>query len=293
MKKLISLILVISVLFSLGTVVAHADTAEVELTGQILTTVIDVDIPTTASFTINPNIPEGTDGRYIMPTLEVFNATTAPITLSIMGFDNKAGTENQFTEVLRSDRNWLEMGASESNIYIYLGITGNSGQYGFLNHTELLSKPAAYEVQQGEQVLCHIKPDHNVNLKLECQSGSAFPYTVTSIYELVFVASLYEKEVVQKVASIHDVFIEGSTYEWNPDPITEYVYVPNIGSVNFTMVADATTWYQIGVLGVPGTQTKRINSFTDGETGERFTRLEYEYDGETVTKKFIFLSIPL
>lgn len=290
MKRILSLLLVMSLLFSFGTVAAYAETSEVELTGQILTTIIDVDIPTTASFTINPNIPEGTEGRYIMPSLRVFNATTAPITLSIIDFDNKAGTENQFTEVERSDKNWAEMGSNESNSFIYLGITGSSDQFGFLNHLDLLSEPSAYEVQQEEQVLCHIQPDSHVSLELECQSGSAFPETITSVYELVFVASLYEKDVAPKVSSIDDVYFDGLEYEWNPEPITEYLYVPDTEAVKFTVVTDATTTYQVGSIDNVGTQVKHMGTYLDIETGERYLDFEYEYDGETVTKRFFFLS---
>lgn len=291
MKRIVSLLLVISVLLSFGTVAAHADTAEVELTGQILTTVIDVDIPTTASFTINPNIPEGTEGRYIMPILEVFNATTAPVTVSIIGFDNKAGTPNQFTEVNRGDKNWAELGANESNSFIYLGISGASDQYGFLNHIDMLNEPSAYDVQQEPQVLCHIQPDHTINLNLECQSGSAFPTSITSVYELVFVASLYEKEVVPKEASIDDVSFEGSFYEWNPDPISEIVYVPDSRTVDITVIADDNVWYTISPYGLSGIRTMHMDTKIDEETSERYLTIEYEYDGQTVTKRFVFLDL--
>jgi hypothetical protein len=291
MKRIVSLLLVITVLLSFGTVAAHADTAEVELTGQILTTVIDVDIPTTASFTINPNIPEGSEGRYIMPILEVFNATTAPVTVSIIGFDNKAETPNQFTEVNRGDKNWAELGANESNSFIYLGISGVSDQYGFLNHIDMLNEPSAYDIQQEPQVLCHIQPDHTINLNLECQSGSAFPTSITSVYELVFVASLYEKEVVPKEASIDDVSFEGSFYEWNPDPITEIVYVPDSRTVDITVVADDNVWYTISPYGLSGIRTMHMDTKIDEETSERYLTIEYEYDGQTVTKRFVFLDL--
>lgn len=285
MKRIMSLLIVISVLFSLGTASVHADTSEVVLTGEILTTVIDVDIPTTASFTINPNIPEGTEGRYVMPVLEVFNATTAPITLSIIGFDNKPDTDNQFMEVARDDRNWAELGANESSSYIYLGITGESDQWGFLNHTEFISTPSAAEVQLAEQTLCHVKSDTTVCLTLECQSGSAFPNAVTSIYELVFVASLYEKE-----CEITDFDIEGSDYMWNPDPVTEEIMVIDEMTIDFTVVTEEEdTFYQVNGYDFTGSQSSRLDTMYS--EGSRYITLEYMYEEQMVTKT-ILLSQP-
>lgn len=285
MKRIMSLMLAVTMVFSLMMTSAHAETAEVELTGEILTTVIDVDIPTTASFTINPNIPEGTEGRYVMPILEVFNATTAPITLSIVGFDNKAGSDNQFTEVARDDRNWAELGSNESTSYIYLAIIGESDQWGFLNHIDLLSTPSAAEVQVAERELCHIKSDTSVNLSLECQSGSAFPSAVTSVYELVFVASLYEKE-----SAISDFSIEGSSYIWNPEPVTEEIIVIDEMTVDFTVATEAEdTFYQVNGYDFTGSQSSRLDTLNSGD--QRYMTLYYLYEGEMVTKT-ILLSQP-
>jgi hypothetical protein len=285
MKRIMSLLLVISLIFSLTAISVHAETAEVELTGEILTTVIDVDIPTTASFTINPNIPEGTEGRYIMPILEVFNASTAPITLSIVGFDNKANSENQFTEVTRSDRNWAELGANESTSYIYLGITGDSDQWGFLNHTDFISTPSAAEVQSSEQKLCHVKSDTTVNLQLECQSGSSFPNAITSVYELVFVASLYEKECV-----IIDFDIEGSDYIWNPEPVTEEIIVIDEMTIDFTVITEEdNSFYQVNGYDYTGSQSSRLDTMYSESA--RYITIEYMYEEQMVTKT-ILLSQP-
>ncbi|GEM_PF-1917437 len=281
MKRIMSLMLVVTMVFALMVTSAYAETAEVELTGEILTTVIDVDIPTTASFTINPNIPEGTEGRYVMPILEVFNATTAPITLSIVGFDNKAGSANQFTEVAREDRNWAELGANESMSYIYLGITGESDQWGFLNHVDLLSTPSAAEVQLAERELCHIKSDTSVSLRLECQSGSAFPSAITSIYELVFIASLYEKD-----SGITDFSIEGSSYIWNPEPVTEEIIVIDEMTLDFTVVAkDENTFYQVNGYDFTGSISSRLDTMNSGD--QRYMTLYYMYEGEYITKTLL------
>ncbi len=281
MRRIMSVLLVLSVLFSLGTVSVHADTSEVLLTGEILTTVIDVDIPTTASFTINPNIPEGTEGRYIMPILEVLNATTAPITLSITGFDNKVGSENQFMEVARNDRNWAELGANESTSYIYLGITGDSNQWGFLNHTDFINTPSAADVQLSEQTLCHVKSDTTINLKLECQSGSAFPNAVTSIYELVFVASLYERQ-----SEIIDFDIAGSDYIWNPDPVTEEIFVIDEMTIDFTVVTEVeNTFYQVNGYDFVGSQSSRLDTMYSESS--MYITIEYMYEDQMVTKTIL------
>ncbi|MDA3845436.1 MAG: hypothetical protein PF505_02680 [Vallitaleaceae bacterium] len=287
MKKMLTLLLALTLLFSTMAVSVSADTSEVTLTGEILTTIIDVDIPTCASFTINTNIAEGTEGRYVMPTLHIFNATTAPITLSIVGFDNKPESENQFTEVSRDDKDWASLGATESTSYIYLGITGEQDQSGFLNHTELFSIPSAVEVQSAEQQLCHIKSDMKVDLEIECQSGSAFPNAITSVYELIFVASLYE-DVVEP-STITDLVVHDNLYfTWDASKGTEYLAMADDQMVTLTIVTNQPdTNYLVNGLDYFGSQTININTLILPDNHGRYITIEYLYDDTWFTKKII------
>jgi len=71
------------------------------------------------------------------------------------------------------------------------------------------------------------------------------------------------------------------------------VYVPDSRTVDITVVADESVWYTISPYGISGTQTRRMDTKTDQETGERYLTIEYEYDGQTVTKRFVFLDLAL
>lgn len=285
-----------------------ASTANVEVTGEILATVIDVDIPTTASFIINPNLPESNPGRYTMPTLPIINNTTAPVTLTMTGFDNKVGSENQFTEVAQNAKDWERLGASESKNYIYLAITAANDQAAFLNHTMLLSQASADQVQVEDKELCHIKAGGNVALDLECQSGSAFPNQLTSVYELTFVVSLYqglevtveseepevpkapEEPVVQPVGQITNVVISGtsSTLNFTSDS-KHYIDTAMPQKATFTITTSTPDFnYYINGVKYTGSQTVTVNTTYQAAFNGYFVPLVHMYDGVQRTIGYVF-----
>lgn len=291
MKRIISLIITIAIVLNMMVFSVSASTANLELTGEILATVIDVDIPTTASFTIDPNIPEGSAGRYTMPTLSITNNTTAPVTMTMTGFDNKAGTANQFTEVASDAKEWDRLGTTESKSYIYLALTGEDDQPGYLNHTTLLSQASADQVQLGEKELCNIKAGGTVALDLECRSGSTFPSQLTSVYELTFVVSLYEgleempstvvpEPDVPPVGMITSVTINGVS---TPLDFTRtalyYIDVPVPQTATFTITTSTPDFtYTLGNVKYTGSQTITTTNI-NWATNNYFSELSHMYNG--------------
>jgi len=303
MKKILSIITIIVIMLNMMGLSVFANTVEVELTGEIMSTVIDVDIPTAASFNINPNLPEGNPGRYIMPSLNITNNTTAPITVTMTDFDNKEGTANQFTEVARSSKVWDRLGTTESSTYIYLGFIAAENQTAFLNHSALLSEATADQVQQENKELCNIKAGGTIKLDLECQSGSAFPNQVTSVYKMIFVVSLYQgleeiqipeeqtpELVIPTVTGITSIVIDGVPSQLDFTKSAVY-YIdktfPYSSEFKITTSSDAIS-YVVNYKTYTGNRTFNVDNVDWSTPGAYYAELKHTYNGTPVTIIYVF-----
>ncbi len=185
MKKIILITIILAMLFS---ITANAQTNVTELTGTIQASILDVDIPTLASFTINPNGP-----TFSSPDLIISNNSTMPVTLSISGFDNKAGSDNQFIEVGREDKDWDNLGISQSSKYIHIAIGAkNPNEMGYIINREWQNDVSAHDVQAGTIECGSMAPFRNVTLKFTGEYGKAFQQTFTTTYDLMFLVSIME-----------------------------------------------------------------------------------------------------
>lgn len=300
MKKIIAIILFSASLFNMMALSSLASTKEVVVTGDILATIIDVDIPSAASFNIDPNLPEGDPNRYVMPTLNIRNNTTAPVTVKMTRFDNKVGTPNQFIEVARDSQQWDRLGATDSTKYIYLGLIADEGQAAFLNHTSLLSQISAALIQAESKELCHIKSGGTVSLELECQSGSAFRNTITSVYELTFVVSLYEGEEIEEEEEVTEIvpaqngvitsiIVDGMPNQGvatvNKD---HYVDVANPATSRVTITTSTEdTTYLVNGFGYKGSQTLNMHNLPWSNPGAYYLEVIYQYDNKDVRIRYI------
>lgn len=288
MKKIVSIISLVAVMLNMVGISVSANSTEVVLTGEVYSTIIDVDIPTTASFTVDPNVPEGDAERYVLPTLNVTNHTTAPITLTLTGFDNKAGSDNQFIEVARGDKEWEKIGSNDSTTYIYLGVTAVDNQSAFLDHTSLLSQASADLVQQENKELCNIKSGGTVTLDLECQTGSSFPSAITSVYDMTFVVSLYDGEPIYKYGLITDISIVGINSTPLPTHSQQYTCSVDIATAATIIVTTERedTVFAINGIDYTGSQTINIDlpEWTAPDNG--LITLIYNYQGTDVTVKY-------
>lgn len=185
MKKILSLVIVIALLFS-NSVFAQENTTEV--TGNIQASIIDVDIPTTASFMIDPNGPS-----FFAPEVYISNDSTMPVSVTLVAFDNKVDTLNQFIEVGQYDKAWGDLGQNESKRFIYLAIGPHSIHHeGFVEGTVYDGMISAHQVQQMPVSFASIRPGYSVGLDMECNFGRAMSGTFTTRYDLVFIVSLME-----------------------------------------------------------------------------------------------------
>lgn len=185
MKKILAILMVLTTMLSTN---VFADETKMELTGTIQASIIDVDIPTVASFTINPNGP-----TFTSPDLVITNNSTMPVTLSLSGFDNKAATDNQFTEVGQYDKDWQDLGIHASKNYIYLAVDAkNPAEVGYVDGEEWIGAKSAHQVQGGAMECASIAPFSNVTLNFESEFGRSFQAPLTTTYELLFIVALMD-----------------------------------------------------------------------------------------------------
>ncbi len=185
MKKLILVTFIIATLMSTS---VFAQTSLTEVTGSIEASILDVDIPTVASFTINPNEPD-----FVSPDLIITNNSTMPVTLSLTGFDNKVDSENQFTEVGANEKDWDNLGINESKHYIYLAIGAkDSYEEGYIINKEWLNDVSALTVQSSTIECASIAPGRNVTLNFRANYGRAYEEAFTTTYDLIFLISIME-----------------------------------------------------------------------------------------------------
>ena len=185
MKKFLLLTLIMVTLMSTS---IFAQSGVTEVTGTIQASILDVDIPTVASFTINPNGP-----TFTSPDMIITNNSTFPVTLSLSSFDNQVDSENQFTEVGIADKDWDNLGISESSKYIYLAIGAkDSYEDGYIINREWLNDVSAVEVQAAQVECGSVAPMSDITLNFKGEYGKAFQQTITTTYDLMFLVSIME-----------------------------------------------------------------------------------------------------
>lgn len=185
MKKIIILGIITGLLFGNNT---FAQDNVTEVTGNIQVSIIDVDIPTSASFMIDPNGP-----TFIAPKLYITNDSTMPVSVSLTAFDNKAETVNQFIETYKNDKDWYNLGANESKRFIYLGIGAEDlHQEGYVEDSVREGMIPAILVQERDVDFASIKPGNTVTLEMEGNYGRAIDGAFSTTYELIFIISVMD-----------------------------------------------------------------------------------------------------
>jgi hypothetical protein len=185
LKRILIVLLVVTTLFSNS---VFAQTGKTEVTGNIQPAIINVDIPSQASFIIDPNGP-----TFIAPELFICNNSTMPISVSMTSFDNKVDTPNQFEEVEKNEKDWWNLGTNGSKRFIYLGIGADDlYQEGYVEDKSWNEVISATQVQTETVECASIRPSHTVSLQMECNYGRAISGAFTTTYELVFIVSVMD-----------------------------------------------------------------------------------------------------
>lgn len=201
-KKILSLILVLTMIFSLSAVSSFAEDpiydsfidqaeGETQVTGTITPTVISFTIPTSTTFTLDPNLAEGL--RFVTTGFTVTNNATAPLTVSVESFAQKAGAGHLFNDVAKdiyTTEQWNKLGKGDSESKIALGLkTVDPLQWGSLLKTDPLyvtdSIAAGAAVEIGV-----INPSEAVDFTFEASHGNSFSEEITAEYIISWIFGL-------------------------------------------------------------------------------------------------------
>lgn len=189
MKRILALALICAVLFSNT---AFAQTKATEVTGNTQSSIINVNIPTSATFTINPN-GKTPETRFIAPDLKIQNNSTMPVTISLSKLDNKTGSSNMFTEVGAADKVWAELGVTNSAKFIYLALAAkNNAEAGYMTGKTWGAEKSAVAVKAGTIECASIVPNGEITLNFKCEHGRAFESAIQTTYDLTFIVSVMQ-----------------------------------------------------------------------------------------------------
>ena len=170
-----------------GYTVKYISAETLEILGNIKATVINITVPTSIEFVANPE-----DGSIISPNFEIINNTNVDLVVSLCDFSLSENSLHTFTDVLPEDKNWAELGVSDSKKYISLGLkplkTEDDGWVDCLENQPIYVKQVK-EID-GMMELGTIKKNSGVSFELVGNAGRAFLETVSVTYDLVFMFEL-------------------------------------------------------------------------------------------------------
>jgi hypothetical protein len=107
------------------TYVNATDSADIEINGEIMATVLSVTLPQSVDFVINPN---GTtaDERFITPEFKIINGAYTPIDMYVSKFEAHEDSEHVFEDVAPdkyTETQWARLNKAKSMGEIALGIS--------------------------------------------------------------------------------------------------------------------------------------------------------------------------
>lgn len=202
-KKILSLILVLTMIFSLSAVSSFAEdllyddgttTGDTIVTGTITPTVVSFTIPTSTSFTLDPNQEIGE--RFVSTGFSVTNNATAPLTVSVDSFAQKAEQDHFFTDV-EPDKygEWGNLGKTISESEIALGLKiDDSSQWSSVTREATLYVVDSIEADAADAdaaiEIGVINPNQTVDFNFEASHGNSFSEEITSEYVISWIFGL-------------------------------------------------------------------------------------------------------
>ncbi|MGF7058703.1 hypothetical protein [Brassicibacter mesophilus] len=188
-KSLIS-ILIILVLSSNG--VVFAETGDVAVNGDIQATVLNVTVPISTGFVIDPNGATAEE-RFIAPDFTVSSGTNAPLKVSVSSLEQALDTQYSFTDVLPTnftDEEWEKLGITDSSAYLALALKAKDNtEWRSLTQTDPLYVKEVLDAGQAVEI-GSLDPNSSATFTLEAKHGNAFDSAIQSKYTITFVFEL-------------------------------------------------------------------------------------------------------
>lgn len=194
-KKSLSYLTVFLIAFNISGMnesVVFASTAETAVVGSVTPTLIKVSAPARIAFSIDPNIVDP-DKRFNSSKIKLINESNAAVKIKI-----KAGSENfMLSEIspwkpvnmLPNAFTWNDLGTTESQSYIALGIKPDTG-----NWKNVIRQDPLYVVEQNistaDIVFGEIDRNSDANMQLVCFHGSSFAESKECSFKIVWSFSI-------------------------------------------------------------------------------------------------------
>lgn len=193
-KKIIGFVIAVIIVVSAsskGLVLASdGTTVNTSVNGNIVATVINVSVPTSLAFSIDPNKEDAT----VISDANIVNSTFAPIKVSIgFGSSNFKQSENSEwkpVDFLPSDLDWDNLGKKDTETSLALGVKlKNSSEWREAKFTDTLWVKA-HSTSTQDVVFGEIDANSSVSMTLDVYHGNAFSEAKNCSYNIVWSFSL-------------------------------------------------------------------------------------------------------
>lgn len=175
-----------------GIVYAAGTTASTTVNGSISASIINVSVPASLAFTIDPNDPSGDQASKAV----IQSNTNAPIEISINGggdsFMQSAGSSWKPSDYLPDEQNWEKLGRADSENSLALGLlVCNPIQWRALSLTDVLWVKELANMT-GSAVIGQLDPNSSAEITFQTRHGNAFSAAKICAYNIVWSFSLAE-----------------------------------------------------------------------------------------------------
>lgn len=167
-------------------------TATTTVNGSITASIINVSVPASLAFTIDPNNPNGDQAS----RAAIQSNTNAPIEISINGggnsFKQSADSSWKPIDYLPNELNWAKLGRKDSESSLALGLlVCDTSQWRELDLTGVLWVKELANMS-GKAVIGELDPNSSADITFEILHGNAFSEAKYCSYSIVWSFSLAE-----------------------------------------------------------------------------------------------------
>jgi len=173
-----------------GIAYAAGTTASTTVDGSISASIINVSVPTSLAFTIDPNNTSGDQASKAV----IKSNTNAPIEISVNGggssFKQSESSSWKPVDYLPDDLNWEKLGKKDSESSLALGLlVCNAAQWRVLSLTDVLWVKELMGMT-GSSVIGDLDPNSSAEVTFQTRHGNSFSEAKVCSYNIIWSFSL-------------------------------------------------------------------------------------------------------
>ena len=190
---LLAVMFVMNMIFGCpGIAYAAGTTASTTVNGSISASIINVSVPASLAFTIDPNNQSGDQASKAV----IQSNTNAPIEISISGggdsFKQSASSSWKPVDYLPDELNWEKLGRADYESSLALGLlVCNPTQWRTLSLTDILWVKELANMT-GSAVIGQLDPNTSAEITFQTHHGNSFSEAKVCAYNIVWSFSLAE-----------------------------------------------------------------------------------------------------